>query len=383
MEGLPAMPSRLLDLQSLRGLACLVVLFSHAAEWEPRTGVQPELCLLHPLPFFGCASADIFLVLSGFIITWSHAESLGRPGALLPYALRRFCRVFPTYWVCWLGAALPRILRSGELPALSDAVTCLLLLPQQGSEPFPQGSLQAANVAFPQNWTMVYDLMFYLLFACFFLLPRRWFVPGLLVWAAGTVALGFTRWPDLGFYAGLPLQPLFLEFVFGCLAATLIRRQKIIRPRLCIAAGVLWIAVAGWLHYAGLTTGPFDARLRILSFGIPAVLLVYGLAAHERTRAPMLPRWLLPLGDASYSIYLVHVVVFAGVFKLTGGMSQHLLPHLGWIALMMASALLAGFLVHVCVDRPLLRWLRPGPSRPGRRERACGEVVSPVDPAPV
>jgi peptidoglycan/LPS O-acetylase OafA/YrhL len=344
------MPTRLLDIQALRGLACLLVLLYHAAEWERLPALGAECRLLAPFRFFGYAGVDLFFVLSGFIITWVHADHLGRPAALLSYAGRRLWRIYPAYWVCWLVGALPRLQRLGA----GEAAGYLLLLPRQGTEPFPQGSLQAGNLGIPQSWTLVYELLFYLLFAGFFLLPRRCFLPLLLGWFLAAVAFAACR-PEVGFLASLPVQPLVLEFLLGCFAALVVRRGVNVPAGACIVLGVAWFALGGYLHVAGLTSGAQDPRHRVLAFGIPAALLVGGLTARERAGSPLLPRWLRPLGDASYSIYLTHVLVFGLVFKRTLGMSHRPLPHLLWLALMTGAALAVGYLFHLGVERPLLR----------------------------
>jgi peptidoglycan/LPS O-acetylase OafA/YrhL len=305
--------------------------------------------------FFGYAGVDLFFVLSGFIITWAHVDRLGHPRALLGYAARRLWRIYPAYWVCWLGATLPRLLRPGAAPSLNETVTCLFLWPQAGGDLFPQASLQAANVPIPQSWTLVYELLFYLLFACFFLLPRRFFLPLLAGWFLATAcAASF----GLGFLAALPLQPLVLEFLLGCFAALALHRQVRIPAAACLVLGALWFAVGAWLHSAGLTPGPLDPRQRVLAFGVPAALLVLGSGARERAGCATLPRWLRPLGDASYSIYLTHVVVLSTVCKLTAGPGPRLLPHLAWLGLLITAALVAGWIFHLLIERPLLRWRR-------------------------
>jgi peptidoglycan/LPS O-acetylase OafA/YrhL len=123
-----------------------------------------------------------------------------------------------------------------------------------------------------------------------------------------------------------------------------------------VLLGALWFAAGGGLHWLGLSSGPLDPRQRVLAFGIPAALLVVGLVARERAGATTLPRWLRPLGDASYSIYLSHVLVFSLVCKLTAGFSHGPLPHLAWLLLLIGSALAGGSAFHLCVERPLLRW---------------------------
>ena len=68
------MSSRLHNLQALRGAACLLVLVYHLAAFELATETSAHRHILHPVTFFGFAGVDLFFVLSGFVITWVHAD---------------------------------------------------------------------------------------------------------------------------------------------------------------------------------------------------------------------------------------------------------------------------------------------------------------------
>src|SRR5262249_8597765 len=152
------------------------------------TGLNPEYQLLYPFQFFGYAGVDLFFVISGFIITWVHDEKLGRPAALREYAAKRFWRIYPVYWFCWLVTVLVLLpgLRIGvPEPGVRESAVCLSLWPQRGTT----FTFQTWNYYLPQSWSLVYEVMFYLVFAGFFLLPRRWFPRLLGGWFLATVAL--------------------------------------------------------------------------------------------------------------------------------------------------------------------------------------------------
>ena len=128
------------------------------------------------------------------------------------------------------------------------------------------------------------------------------------------------------------------------------------------------IALAGFvLLYAGSeTTLP-----RVVAAGVPAFLIVAG-AVFSESRYEMRPsRILVTLGNASYSIYLSHVLilpVFARLWTavgLDGGGAAGLAFALA--ALIVCAV--AGVLLYQIVERPLLRWLsgkRPAGQRPKR-----------------
>ena len=98
----PTQPSRLICLDSLRGLAALVVLLHHAEKLEP----WPPLQHLMQLPWLHPKSAvAFFFVLSGFVLQIGLCR---RPASLLECAhfwWRRAWRLYPLFWLSLLLAA--------------------------------------------------------------------------------------------------------------------------------------------------------------------------------------------------------------------------------------------------------------------------------------
>ena len=100
---------------------------------------------------------------------------------------------------------------------------------------------------------------------------------------------------------------------------------------------------------------------RVPAFGLPSALLIYAGAA-LRWRWP---RWLVYLGDASYSLYLLHGILISILLVLA--------KKAGWLSLtarpadqlaIFAATLGGAALFHRLVETPLLatcrrRWLRP------------------------
>ena len=347
------MSSRLRNLQGLRGAACLLVLVYHLAGFEPHTGASADRHYLHFLAYFGFAGVDWFFVLSGFVITWVHADLLGQPGRLAGYLGRRLWRIYPIYWVCWCGAAALHVLLHGDTWTFGSwrLVRTLLLIPSLRENEF-----------LPPAWTLTLEVMFYCVFAVFFLLPRRAFLPLLTLWVGGVVTLAVIGRRSVSVALGPPgLIPIWLfhpsvgEFVLGCLAAVAVRRGSVRWGPACIGGGLAGFVAGGWAMYAGL--GDVGNHVwRVSVFGLPSALIVYGLVAAERARGWVLPNWLQKVGDASYPIYLVHRPIFLLVFWTTFGRFRFTQTgHLFWLYLLVIPAVAAGFLMHFAIERPLLR----------------------------
>ena len=146
-------------------------------------------------------------------------------------------------------------------------------------------------------------MFFYAVFALAIMLPRRNAVFAVTTLFALLVALGLlVRLPQpFAFW----FSPIILEFCFGMLIA-LAWRDGWRLPRW---ASLLLIAAALAAYAASAVWGPFVAW-RALEWGVPGAMLVAALALAKETPAPgPVARAFVFLGDASYSLYLVHAIV--------------------------------------------------------------------------
>jgi exopolysaccharide production protein ExoZ len=147
----------------------------------------------------------------------------------------------------------------------------------------------------------------------------------------------------LGNYAFF-IDPLLMEFVFGVLVAGLFVNGRVGKPELIATA----CAVATLL-----ITDPGN---RAIVFGLPSAILVGAAAYISRLRPTpsFVEASLERLGDASYSIYLaqVNTVSFACLYAAA------LVPGIPPLALVLAATVtgvLAGLLLNIFVEWPLLR----------------------------
>ena len=301
--------------------------------------------MLEPIQWFGFAGVDMFFVISGFVITWTNLNDLGRPAAAPLYVVRRLWRVYPVYWVAWLFsvAVLRAIVPDWPTVLRPDGWRSLLLYV---SNPVPDGS---AIPQLPPAWSLIWEMTFYAVFTLFLLVPRRCFVPALLCWAATACLQTVHPIALLAPLSSVFLHPLIIEFVLGCLVALAVRRQVRYAEGLSAIAGIVLFSSGALLHRRlGL-----DPLWRIPSFGAGAALVIAGLALGERRGRWSAPRWLARVGDASYSTFLVHwpTFVLVGIVMPNVFSSPPVRPL--WILLLILLMQAAGFLLHRLVEQPL------------------------------
>lgn len=340
------------NLQLLRGVACLAVVAYHVAVMEAGFGLGQNP--LKPLRWFGYAGVDLFFVLSGFIIATTCRRDLGRPAALPGYLARRLGRVYPPYWAALVFAAAsyafdnPGQLIAGSRPG--ELVDTLLLLPQP---PLPR-VMKAA-------WTLSYEVMFYLAFAGLFLLPRRLSGPALLAWAVGVVWASGTGFITLNRIVALAVSPFVLEFLAGCLVAAAPVALSGRAAAGVLTAAAMWAGVgSAVLYHPDANWLPERTLLRVGLFGPAATLAVFAAGGWERTGGRWNSPRLVALGDASYSVYLIHGPALIAVFDATAwlGWNHTKKLHLAWLVLMFVAGVVPGLLFHWWVERPLLRLVR-------------------------
>jgi len=85
---------RIPELDGLRGIAILMVLFFH---FTPASG--PLFFLAHVFQT-GWGGVDLFFVLSGYLITGILIHSVSKPHYYRNFIVRRTLRIFPLYYTC-------------------------------------------------------------------------------------------------------------------------------------------------------------------------------------------------------------------------------------------------------------------------------------------
>jgi exopolysaccharide production protein ExoZ len=263
--------------------------------------------------------------------------------------VQRAVRIYPAYWV-WCLAVLavfalqPDMVNSGH--GRPDVVRSLLLLPQR--------NLPLLLV----SWTLVYEMFFYLLVAG----ALRWLreedlirVP--IAWAVVVIAgHALLRPGEDQPVLNLLFSPLLLEFILGCLAARHVGRVSRRAAIGSLMMGATGFA-AGTLALAA-RDAPFPPGwTRVLIYGSSSALAVAGLIALERSSRQRVPRPLVVLGDASYSLYLSHVPVIGVVGLVWRRWAAEPPPGLHVAALVsgFAVALAAGVASFHLIEMPLLR----------------------------
>jgi exopolysaccharide production protein ExoZ len=158
---------------------------------------------------------------------------------------------------------------------------------------------------------------------------------------------------------------IIIEFAFGVSIAYCFERYGRVKSASIWIALVVMLSGFGFLYYLNLPVKPF-AIPRAISAGIPAATIVAAcvllLPAHAEGK---IPKWLVALGDSSYSLYLSHRFIQRPVqiaFKHGGLDSMNYVGGL-YLGSAVLVAFIVGHLVYLKIEKPLLKKLRELVSR--------------------
>ena len=344
---------RLDSLQAARGVAAILVVFFHCnlvLSFPDTYGRAP----LAGAFAFGNCGVTFFFVLSGFLMIRVHKKDIDKPQRVGRYLWRRFTRISPPYWVAFLLAAavflvLPRLGYAKRLNGLNAIFEWLLA-------PFPSITESLISVA----WTLHREVLFYLAFA-FLILSVRVGLALMGVWAVGILALNSYYGGDLPNHLGFYFDIRNLGFILGQLCGYFVslRLGGCASARFCCIFGVVLflgtgvtvdVTAAMWQ-----SERPIVLLVTTLGYLLGASFSIIGFTRLEETVSMRVPAWLVWLGSASYSVYLIHMMVIKGLEKAIAVTRVSSMVPLNLMFLLLATTSIAvAFTFHVLVENPLV-----------------------------
>lgn len=333
------------SLQGLRAIAALAVFMFHLGPYIEVAGAN-----LFPKQIYswGYAGVDIFFVLSGFVLTLS-AASLGHGQQVaIKFYLLRSWRIYSGYWPFLILMALTNHFFGFERAADDSVLGSIFLT-----------DIRLEKLVLGVSWTLTYELYFYALFASLFLIPRAYSRVAAWVYTGAIVTFAATYTDSAGsLVLGFIFSPYVLEFFLGVLLAKYWLRG-VTQPR----KPLLWLTFLA-SFYAGsvlLNVAPEDELGRSLTFGIGSGALILALASNNHLGGTILGRGLAGLGNASYTLYLSHLIFIdsaheLGLFAQLGQQNQTL-ANLG-ILTFVAVVCLFSTVFYRLYEKPSYLWLK-------------------------
>ncbi|MEO9166902.1 MAG: acyltransferase [Aestuariivirga sp.] len=347
--------SKLVNIQILRAVAALTVVLYHVGVEETHIctdtggGCAPDM-------WFGLDGVTLFFMISGFIMVVTSWNLFGKPGAAVDFIRRRIQRIVPLYWIVTtigvIGIAIaPSMLNVPVLDPIYIAASYLF---------YPVERLNGlvrpiANL----GWTLELEMMFYVIFTGALLFKRKL---GMSLAMAAIVLITAGRL--MGLYGqSIPLNfwsdPIILDFVLG-MAVGAAYKSGANLPRSAVwGLGVAFVVFATTVVVQAPWINSFPELhiVRRSLLALPAIpLFLIGALGPQLNASNLLTRIGLLLGDASYSLYLIHPFVLRPFAKIWDKLFVGHVPMWAFTCGAPIAAISSGLALYWFVERPLTNY---------------------------
>ncbi len=319
---------RIPELDGLRGLAILLVIFFHYTNGEPLTRLNGLAYYVERSAASGWTGVNLFFVLSGFLIGGILIDARGSNSYFRTFYVRRFFRIIPIYylWIC-----LYIVLVSAAGPTLRSH--------SFSGRALPRGFVVYAHFLFIQNlipngwsahsglwgswfghlWSLAVEEQFYLFapLMVWWISPRR--LPAVLMGIVCCIPfIRIALFLHIHLIDPIRVMPSHADaLALGMLAAIVWRN---LACRLWLTKHihcVYWVACLFFVGFGLLWCyAPSSENLPMASFGFTWIAIFYALLIlivlvaskgwiARATRAS----WLREVGRVSYCMYIIHLMV--------------------------------------------------------------------------
>ena len=315
------------NLDGVRAVACLLVIMAHV-----------------PLPWgltlVGSMGVGIFFVLSGFLMGYLYAESAWDTQSVVKYSIARFSRIAPIYWLVILVCIILTKIDSNSFP-----------LPIEGVTSIARHLLFSGNVGI--FWSIPLEVQYYVFFVfVWWGLAYKLKVPyalPLLISICTAIILMQPYWPHL-------TVPNKLHFFLAGTIAGMAPRRVWTGARDRLALNLLQVGAMSMLAFPFFmfrnVQGIYDYIPLAFAYAVAIYLLSISSGWTNFLFANPVMR---KIGQASFSIYLIHLLVLHYGGVLLGVQDDILEPM--WLLLVTLGVIIPT-IISTYIEMPLQRVTR-------------------------
>jgi exopolysaccharide production protein ExoZ len=212
------------------------------------------------------------------------------------------------------------------------------------------------------GWTLIHEMYFYLGFTLIIFMVSHLKVSislWLAAWTSLIVIVHEAVAPSASPILAILMHPLTMEFIIGVCISLAVQRGYKNYPLLALLSGFLLFAAA--LVFSDNPRTLIDTLnwQHVGLIGLPCALIVYGAATLEIGGIASAPRWLVALGNASYSTYLCHVLVLSALGRLYKAIPIHsVYTEVSFVGACIIAGNCVGLASRYYIEQTSLNWLR-------------------------
>ncbi len=306
--------------------------------------------------YVGAAGVDLFFVVSGFVMIYVAEPLFGKGRESSKFLLRRIARIAPLYWLTSSFVLIQLAYlwtRTGSLEFVDASIESIIASFFFFPSTRPSGEIGTFYVV---GWTLNYEMFFYVVLSLLLVLSRSKAIISLAIIFIVLACVNLMLAEILPAPLKVWSDPIILEFLYGVFIGVAFRAGIRISPTSALVLIVAGVAALVWVQFHA------GALPRCVEFGIPAAtiamaatLLQWPRGVYALLKWPI--KWMSVLGDASYSLYLVHLHMF---FIVRLAYREPISPYIGpwgYAAALIISSIVAALVVYWSFDRPVTQYL--------------------------
>jgi len=335
-------PSKKIEsVQALRALAAILVMLYHGTLILESIGYSFFFNIFK----VGFIGVDIFFVISGFIILniYFPKQNQISTDQIKIFFYKRFVRIFPIYWIVLIILTIKNMFftfhRNIDIDFFIFIKSFFLI-------PIPV-SFTIVGI----SWTLSYELFFYILFGFIFFITPKKIIPIFTL----LLIFHFLIFQQFGFSGNSHLlkflrDPIIIEFLLGCIIAKIAFNYDSF-PRLALTGGLLILSISSYFYYRDNT----EYFIRAIQYGLPSAIILYGMIKCKIKY----PKILIKIGDASYSLYLIHGSVMSIILILSKKLGiQSLFTNFLGACLLFALTIFGSYIFYTLIELPLIEFFK-------------------------
>jgi peptidoglycan/LPS O-acetylase OafA/YrhL len=337
-------------IDTLRGVACLLVVYLHSVLWLRNTSypINPRLEALLQWSTVtidpGKIGVLIFFIISGYVVPFSLLRNHRRP--VLVFMIGRFFRLYPVYWLS-IGIG---------------AIVVHYYLDIASSERKLLANLTMAQTFFGEPhvlriyWSLEVELIFYGLCVVMYLVGGMRYV-----WAPGLVALALlsAAFPaamvrhvfEVPLPVGLPLALSLLFFGFA-VRQSIAHGSGALRRHVNGLLGLYFLSLPAICYLAYSKVVPFYGTWTSYLWSYYLALTVFCGVVLVRPVSWRTSEW---IGRISYSVYLFHLICLHVIGYYLVELLPADTPGVPLLILFPLAALVISHPLFVCIEQPGIR----------------------------
>lgn len=317
----------IINIQILRALAAIIVIFVHAQDWVIKNGFSygDYENLTFNVRYWGNVGVDLFFVISGYIMFMINSK---KQRDSLDFLINRILRIVPIYWLLTfcifiLYLILPSLFRATTY-GVEQVLTSLFFISHFWGYEVP---------ALYVGWTLEYEVFFYVLFSLTLLFRINNIYRLLILLIIFSISVYFSWYSSIAF-----------DFLYGGVIFIMFDKFKWLKNYKNNFFWVLIILAFAYIFYHA----HIDQSDRYIYWGIPSAIILFSSLMIKEIKSVVLSQ----LGDASYSIYLMQVFTLPAMTKVLVKLTPNM-PGILVFLIISIFSIFVGYLFYWLIERNL------------------------------